>query len=331
MTMSRNPITSARLPYSKSKLRACILLLVLSGVARADDAADLARAAKSPIELAQFVKTHTAFDWEPLWEALHSKSHLFLGPCEAIPDHGCTTELIDIPDPKQTILVIFDGRDAAVYLCYRGSASRWTFEGAFSPDTLRAAPEHHVTSIGKRPLLRVIAAQPDGRPTDQEEIWIDLTARDFKVVFGFAPTGRRSEGAGVSCEWQTKVDETKPGEREEIHLTQTTTYWLDQPDGKLPLGEKTEALVFGRSSTAAFTDITGGAKGEQARKDRVARNRRGPDPARLLREDLEGLKAVASGPDSPQKTWLREFLKDAPTIRERGEIEALLAGQSPKL
>src|ERR1051325_3453263 len=134
--------------------RAVLIACMLGTRAFADDATDLARAARSPADLATFIQTHLAFDWEPLWKELHAERRAYLGPCERIPDHGCSTERIDVAEPRQTILVIFDGRDAAVYLQYRGSAEAgWKFTGLYSPELLNAAPEHYLTAIGTKPYL----------------------------------------------------------------------------------------------------------------------------------------------------------------------------------
>jgi len=60
-----------------------ISAFALPGHAIADVETDLARAAKSPYDIARFVDTHKTFDWAPLWKALGiDPNPVQLMPCE---------------------------------------------------------------------------------------------------------------------------------------------------------------------------------------------------------------------------------------------------------
>jgi hypothetical protein len=48
-------------------------------------------------------------------------------------------------------------------------------------------------------------------------------------------------------------------------------------------------------------------------------------PADFIRWDLEALKKIAAGPESPQRTWLAEFVKLCSPTAERKALDALLA------
>jgi hypothetical protein len=60
-----------------------VAAVILSPLAVAQTA-DLARAAKSPTQLARYVESHKTLDWDQLWNALGAKDPEVRG-CLAIP------------------------------------------------------------------------------------------------------------------------------------------------------------------------------------------------------------------------------------------------------
>jgi hypothetical protein len=101
--------------------------------ASAQSSDDLARASKSPYNLARYIDSHLGFRWEPLWTALGVvDKDVNLFPCETRGD--CTTELITFLDPDQTILHVQDGAAWDTYLRYVGTPTTgWRFAGSFNP------------------------------------------------------------------------------------------------------------------------------------------------------------------------------------------------------
>lgn len=69
--------------------------LCFAALGNAQSAEEMARIAQSPYEIERFVEKTPAFDWEPLWKALHIQEQL-LPPCEEHRDamRDCGSELI---------------------------------------------------------------------------------------------------------------------------------------------------------------------------------------------------------------------------------------------
>jgi len=95
---------------------------------------DIVRAAKSPYDLARYIDSHTGFAWEPLWKALRIDSVIYIQPCGAMGGRGCSTEILTVQDPDQTILVIQGGfSEEDVYLRYKPAVpGTWRFAGEYS-------------------------------------------------------------------------------------------------------------------------------------------------------------------------------------------------------
>ena len=153
---------------------------------------DLARASKSPYDLARYIDSHLKFPWEPMWKALgidqsDQWNNFFL--CES--RDGCTTELITFLDPDQTILHLRNGFAWDTYLRYRGTPSTgWRFAGAYTAMFRYFEPRHESLRFGNKPFLRISTQGVNGSDVGSEiEHWFDLTEPDFKPVFTFSPKG----------------------------------------------------------------------------------------------------------------------------------------------
>ena len=155
---------------------------------------DLARAAKSPYEIARFVDTHVTFRWEPLWKTLSiPKDALFMQPCDFRNGNSspeCSEELVTILDPFQVILILRHGlAEPEVYLRFLrqsglDSPGPWRFGGYYAPFVKYFDPRHRTLELGKKPFFIVTRQGAAGTSLSSEvEDWMDLTFSNFGPVF----------------------------------------------------------------------------------------------------------------------------------------------------
>jgi hypothetical protein len=168
-----------------------ILAVVPPWPALADADADLARAAKSPYDIARCVDTHKTFDWSPLWKALGIDQNMVqLMPCEGAWD--CSEELITVLDPPQVIVLLRGGVEHwdEVYLRFRRQGGLeqpgpWTFAGYYSGIPRQVESKHELIRFGSRPYLLITSelqqAGVGRRGVIQD--WLDLTAAKLEPVF----------------------------------------------------------------------------------------------------------------------------------------------------
>ncbi len=178
---------------------ASIVLVSSVAFAQTAPAPEIVRAAKSPYDLARYIDSHVGFEWGPLWNALGVGGSL--RPCENSGD--CSTELITVLDPPQTILVIDTPWETEVYVRYLGSEKEgWRQAGAHSAFIKNYPRRHSMTRVGKQPFLRVASQGVSGSGVSSEvEQWFDLSRPEFKPVFSFTSQGSQNRlGFGLNRE-----------------------------------------------------------------------------------------------------------------------------------
>ncbi|HEY4363176.1 MAG TPA: hypothetical protein VGN17_19560 [Bryobacteraceae bacterium] len=171
--------------------------ILFAGIAVAQSVpqAEIARAAKSPYDLARYLETHTDFDWAPLWQTLGSASPASVEPCVTASDRQarCSTEVIGLLNPDQAIVVVQGGLGLVeLYLRFLDEPEgAWKFAGAYGASIKNRDPMHQVVRLGGRPILKVAIQTPNFRgpsivpEPNEKEVWFDLSARDFEPVFSF--------------------------------------------------------------------------------------------------------------------------------------------------
>src|SRR5205809_6190100 len=98
-------------------------------LAQSQSSSGLIQSSKSPYELEQYIKSHASFNWEPLWKSLGVQ----VSPLPLEQSAECTTDLLTVLEPAQTILAIGGPWESAIYVRYFGSNSEgWRRGGAYT-------------------------------------------------------------------------------------------------------------------------------------------------------------------------------------------------------
>jgi hypothetical protein len=114
--------------------RRTLLLVYILGAIPAAYAQDIADAAQSPQTLAEFIDGHAEFDWAPIRAALKITDDKIQFPaCDAsfrgLP--RCSTELITVLNPQQTLLIVEEEFGNQVLFRYLpAGAGTWKFAGS---------------------------------------------------------------------------------------------------------------------------------------------------------------------------------------------------------
>jgi hypothetical protein len=288
---------------------------------------ELTTAAKSPYDLAQYVENHRDITWGSLWPTLGVKSDdVLFGGC----DHGraCSVELITVLGPRQTIVRVSQPGLAEMYLRFlETGATQWQFAGLFSPYVKYFEPRHELVKFGKKPFLLVTGQGYSGSGVSTElQSWMDLTGSDLKPVFRFTRKGYISmNGFDVSREVYANVIslETEPDER--ITIARGVRFIFEGSPKVLSLGMISGRSVYTRQPDGKFAfDPIHSAAPAEAEELYEHLELTHED---FLRYDIEHLKRFASGPDGPEKRWLRKFLTECENTAEKRALEALLSGK----
>ncbi len=307
-----------------------IATIILSWVAFAQNAPDpeLERAAKSPYDLARYIDSHTGFDWEPLWKSLGVADASLL-PCERSGD--CSTELITVLEPRQTILVIDTPWNTEVYIRYLGNESGgWRRAGAYEALIKNYPRRHEMTHLGGKPFLRVASQGVSGSDvSSEEEVWIDLTQPDLQPVFAFSPQGHQSRlGFGISRTIHASASPRVIGQVETIDVYLEVRY--SGFDVDLGLGEYSAAYER-RPQQKDFTlrDVKSGLVRSSTIPNKEFEDLidldQGPTNEQLLVYALPGLKEVASGKNADAKESLGFMLSKCKDTPEKRALLELLA------
>ena len=308
-----------------------VTAMVFSWMAFAQKTPDseLVSASKSPYDLARYIDSHTNFDWKPLWNSLGLVDASLL-PCEW--PAGCSTELLTVLEPQQTVLVIDTQWNAEVYVRYFGSESGgWRRAGAYAVPIKNYPPRHQVSRLDRKSFLRIAAQGVSGSDVSSEvEQWIDLNQPDFKPVFAFTTQGHQSRlGFGISREIHASARPDIIGQVETIKINLEVRYsGIDVDLG----GWSQYTATYERDPQQKdFTlrDVKSGLTGSSTMSNKEFEDLvdldAGPANEHLLVYALAGLKEVASGKNVNAKEWLRSMLghcKDTPEKRELFELLA---------
>ena len=283
----------------------------------------LARAAKNPYDLARFVDSHPRFDWEVLWKAFAIKPLLYQ-PCGGLSDGGkqCSTELINVLDPDQVILVIQDdSTHIDIYLRFiQERDGNWRSAGVHQTFIRNHPRRHEVDRSAGKPFLRISAQGISGSGVDSEiEDWLDLTQPGFEPVFSFTVQGHQQP---VGYRIGRRIFGYATAEKDAIDVVLEAHF----EGGGSVLAVKHYSAVYTRAAGAkefsfqtAYDGMDRKTKISLAEFDALADVDEGPSNEALIRYAISGLKEIATGRDSDAKTWLNQSLtlvKDTPEVRE---------------
>lgn len=295
------------------------------GFAQSGPVPEILQAARSPYELARYVDTHVGFEWKPLWERFKLQAPLL--PCSQAGE--CSTELITVLDPPQTILVIDTPWDTEAYFRYLGSErDGWKVAGAFSGFTTNYPRRHEITRIGRRPFLRISQQGSSGSDVSSEiEQWFDLADQEFVPAFSFTPQGHEHRmGFGVSRKLHAVVS---AGAAETMRVLVTVRYMSYEDSNEL--GRTEFAATYARrAGQKRFTlrEVTREPSGIPVPTERFEKlvdlDEGGASNELLISEALPGLKKVASGDNADARGWLRSMLSNVKDTPEKRELVKLL-------
>lgn len=326
---------------SRTSARILLAAVAASGWIRADVASDLAQAAESPYEIERFVETHAVFDWHPLWKALKLTDDTGLPACEERLDAGrdCSSELISVLEPEQTIVLLrHNVSDFVVYLRYvpeksSSGASQWRFAGHYQPKVKYFPPRHRIVRFGKRPYLTLTEQGASGSGLSREdESWIDLTQGNMKRVFWYTNRGTiHPFTGGIARDIVGTVVALNEHPLESVRVGYSIDFSIEDASGvRLNLGQRRDQAVFVRRSPEAEFVLDEKLSGVSAKQienlyddlDSEITNEH------FLKYDLESLKEIASGAETPQKHWLRQFLANCRETPEKQQLRAAFKSQS---
>ena len=310
------------------------MAIVLSLMDRADSASDLIRAARSPFDIERFIQTDAAFEWEPLWKALQIKEHIFLPRCEEWggPMPACTSELIAVTDPPQTILLLHHEPSMfAVFLRFsresnNGRTETWRFAGCYQPNVKYFSPHHRRIVFANKPYLLIVEQGNAGSGLfSKVETWLDLTVPIFEPVFAYTVSGHKSDsppGVHRSVTGMIVSSHTDPIER--IHVRYTIDFSTEE-HGVIPaLGQKTDTAVYARVDGRFVLDeklSTTTQKQINALYEDLDSNISNED---VLRFSFASLREIAVTGNAIQKQWLQSFLTRCHEGPETKTLRALL-------
>jgi hypothetical protein len=292
---------------------------------------DLAKAAKSPYEIARFVDTHVTFDWEPLWKALGiPKDQVFIQPCGTMsgPKRDCSEELITVLDPFQVILILrHDLAEPEVYLRFLrpsgpDGSGPWKFGGYYAPYVKYFEPRHRPLRFGRKSFFLVTRQGASGSGLSSEvEDWVDLSSPKFEPVFSLTTQGHDSgmpDRIGIETIATVVSMETDPAASLKVAYDIRFTH-----NGEV-LGGRSDTAVYVRHG-GSFSFDAGRSKTPEADIENLYNiGDDHPSNEDYLRYLLVDLKKIATGPAGEQKDWLKRFLMECGDTAEKRELQALL-------
>lgn len=313
------------------------LAIGASALMLADVASDLARSALSPYEIARFVETHQAFDWTPLWKALKLTDDTGLPACEERRDDGsdCSSELIGVLDPEQTIVLLRHKLSGfEVYLRFTpeklsNGSSGWRFTGHYQPNVKYFPPRHQIIQFGKRPYLTVTEQGAAGSGLSTEvESWVDLTQPSLQPVFWYTTDGSMNPfPSGISRQVHGTIVALESEPAESIKVAYSIDFSFEDANGAtLPLGQRRDQAVYTRrpaDGEFALDDKLSGVSLKQINNlyEDLDSELTNED---FLRYDFASLKEIASGSETRQKGWLRQFLGRCQETNEKQQLRLAL-------
>ncbi len=324
-------VTPALIPRRSIEEAASRLHLnaVMTNVA---EASAISVAAKSPITLAQYLKTHKNSDWDAMWKALGVPVRDGIEPrCGLSPEESCATQIIDVANPDQAILVVETSvpRSDDIYLRYmKTQDGGWQFAGQQSVFFNEGVREHEITRVGNKPFLTTLSDHGQNGVSIQQRIqsWFDLTQPGLEPVFSFTIEGSEwgfAQLVGRSFKATLKPSVIPGGERIDVSLDMSfdgigmsfavpysAVYERRAMDKKFVV----RAAYAGSPSTPI--------SGENFQ--RLADPFEGPSKEKLLVYAFPGLQKIASGSDGDARGWLELVLERAGDTPEKRALMQLL-------
>jgi hypothetical protein len=301
-----------------------LLLLSVAMLCRAQNA-ELVAAAKSPVTLARYVESHPNFGWDELWAAVGTADpHIDFVPCGKGELNTCTTELISVSNPDQSILILRNHMPQAsdIYLRFRRMTNgSWSFAGEQTIGINNDLREHEVLRIWNKPILKVSSDQSQAgfAIEDVEQERFDLSQPDFEPIFSLSEGGGSHPfGFGVGWEFDAKFATRQTPGREIIDVTLNVLFTEEGPNP--------EAIYRGvyerRGSEKTFTLRSASVPVDDFKK--LADPFNGPSNEKLLVYGLAGLLKIARGSDMDKKEWLESVLEHTKDTSEKRQLlEAL--------
>lgn len=327
--------------FPRNACRAALFIFAwyvpVASYAGADE--DLARAAKSPYEIARFVDSHVTFHWEPLWKALGiQKDDVVIQPCGVMagPERDCSVELVTVLDPFQVILILRSSRIAPeVYLRFLRASGPdrpgpWKFGGHYCPPVMDFEPQHRTLRFGKKPFLVVTRQGISGSSWVSEvEDWLDLSLPKFEPVFSLTTKrGHHSElrdHVGLETSAGVVSMESDPPER--IGVSYSARF-MDNDDAIRSY--RSDNATYSRRGDMFVFDASRSKTSASDIHNLYNNDTESPSNEDYLRYFLADLKGIATRPDGERKEWLKRFLETCNDTVEKRELRALLTKAPPK-
>ncbi len=302
---------------------------------RADVATDLERAAQSPYDIQEFVDTHAAFKWNPLWRALKLTDDTFLPECE---ERSCSAKLISVGSPEQVIVILHHEPSwFEVYLRFvpvpSNGERRWRFAGHYQPNVKYFPPRHRIAQFGQRPYLVVTEQGVSGTGVSSEvETWIDLTISEMRSVFSYTSKGYSQPfPRGVSRAERATILSLKSDPTESIRVQYSVEFETEDASGRsIRLGRRMDTAVYTRQRPGEDFTLDGRqSPGFSDEVDALYNDFDGdPKNEDFLKFDFTFLKKLASGPNGASKRWLRQFLANCGETTEKKQLMVVLGPPS---
>lgn len=298
---------------------------------------DIVRAAKSPYDLAQYLRSRTNIDWKVVRRALGLKeSEYWIAPCGSnfpAAEAPCSVNIEAVPKPDQVIITIRGDQVAYTveYLRYTKDArGAWQFAGENNAFQRNSPSHHRLVRFWNKPFLVISSDHSqNGTATQQRlEDWFDLTQTALDPVFEVTVDGSQSRwgfGVGRTIHATNVLSQTAAVERIELTLAvRFDGVGMDQRDTFLGVYER-------RTNVERFT-LRKAYSGTDRRASISTKDFEGlADPfsgvtnEKLLAYALPGLRKIAAGSDDNAKDWLRSVLDNAADTQEKRALLELLA------
>ncbi len=312
-------------------IRLWLIALAPFPLLMASDTADLARAARSPEAIYQFVQTHSAIAWSPLLDQLGiDRKKITLPDCNE--EYRCSAELIAVPRlPAQTIVLLrHDYSMIELYLRFSSArqpdgTAQWRFAGYFNPWAKYFPLSHRVFAFGSRPYLAATEQGISGSGLSSKvETWMDLSLPDFNPVFSYTMTGEylASQNGWLSRKIHGKVALFEQSPIESITVNYDISFV--RANGR-SVATRSDTLVYERAGDGKF------ALDEKLSTASLEQTKRlygiyeyGLACEDFLRFSTPSLKELAAGADNDRKRQLRDLLVECPDTPEKRLLTELL-------
>ncbi len=308
--------------------------LAVAAVAQNSPQAEIARAAKSPYDLARYLETHTDFEWAPLWLALGAANPASIEPCVTVADKRarCSTEIVTLLSPDQAIVVVQGGLGLVeLYLRFlQEPGGGWKFAGAYGASIKNCDPMHQVMRLGGRPFLKVAIQSPNFRgpsivpEPNEKEVWFDLTQRDFEPVFSFPTDADQDVNPDGITRHVSAVPHVEGADAIDLMLTVDFDFFGVQLGSEEFMG-RYERHAGEKDFSLRSAQVVAGAAAMPVKdfldlSDILFQ----PGVERMLVYALPGLKELAGGKRSEAREELRLMLAKSKDTPEKRTLLALL-------